>query len=131
MKKYDNFVSALENLKDIYNCEEPYSNIELTGMVALYSICFEQAWKMMKEQLTEAGYSESATGSPRTILKTAYKARMFVDEQLWLEALQARNNVAHAYNKAVAMDIINKTKADFYQMFVALKKEVETNWFVE
>ncbi len=90
MKKYENFCNAYRNLKDIYSYEEPYNNVELTGLVGLYEICFEQAWKMMKEKLTESGFAESATGSPRTILKTAYKAGMIVDEQSWLDALQAR-----------------------------------------
>lgn len=84
MKKYENFCNAYRNLKDIYSYEEPYNNVELTGLVGLYEICFEQAWKMMKEKLTESGFAESATSSPRTILKTAYKAGMIVDEQSWL-----------------------------------------------
>ena len=51
MKKYENFCNAYRNLKDIYSYEEPYNNVELTGLVGLYEICFEQAWKMMKEKL--------------------------------------------------------------------------------
>ena len=74
MKKYDNFKAALNNLKDIYDYKEPYGNVEIAGMVGLYEICFEQAWKAMKELLENYGYADSATGSPRTILKTAYKA---------------------------------------------------------
>lgn len=49
MKKYDNFCRALKNLEEGYQYEEPYSNVVLTGLVALYEICFEQAWKAMKE----------------------------------------------------------------------------------
>lgn len=43
MKKFENFCAAFENLKEIYDYEEPYSNIVLTGMVGLYEICFEQS----------------------------------------------------------------------------------------
>ncbi len=128
MKKYENFCQALNNLKDIYNYEEPYNNVILTGLVGLYEICFEQSWKMMKEILSGNGYEESATGSPKTILKTAYKAGMIKEEQKWLDALLARNNVAHAYNADVALDIIQQTKDNFYHMFTDLKKEIETNW---
>lgn len=49
MKKLDNFESAVKNLKEIYQYEEPYDNVVLTGLVGLYEICFEQAWKAMKE----------------------------------------------------------------------------------
>lgn len=51
MRKYENFCNALSNMKDIYNYEEPYDNVVITGLVGLYEICFEQSWKMMKEIL--------------------------------------------------------------------------------
>ena len=128
MKKYENFKSALNNLKDIYAYQEPYGNVEIAGMVALYEICFEQAWKAMKEILENYGYSEGATGSPRTILKTAYKAGMINNEELWLEALVSRNNVAHAYNEAIAKDINKKKKNKYYDMFMELEQTIEQHW---
>jgi nucleotidyltransferase substrate binding protein (TIGR01987 family) len=128
MKKFANFSAALLNLKDMYEYDEPYSNVTLTGLVGLYEICFEQAWKAIKEILEYNGYSESATGSPKTILKTAYQAGMIKDEDLWLRALQERNNVAHSYNQNIALGIIASAKSEFYQMFCDLKEELENNW---
>ncbi len=128
MKKYENFCSSLGNMKDIYNYEEPYDNVVLTGLVGLYEITFEQSWKMMKEILQNHGYEEGATGSPKIILKTAYKAGMIKDEELWLRALRARNNVTHSYNQKIALGIVNEAKTEFYKMFVELKEEVENGW---
>lgn len=128
MKKFENYCSALENLKEIYNYEEPYGTVELTGLVGLYEICFEQAWKAMKEVLYLNGFQEAQTGSPRQILKTAFQANLIKNEDLWLEALASRNNVAHAYNKDIANDIVKQTKDKYYQMFCELKIEVEENW---
>lgn len=128
MRKYDNFCSALLNLEKVYNYDEPYDTVVLTGLVGLYEICFEQSWKMMKEILENHGFSEGATGSPELILKTAFKAGMIKDEELWLAALQERNNVAHSYNEKVALEIVRQTKENFYRMFVDLKKETENEW---
>ena len=128
MKKYENFCAALDNLKDIYLYQEPYDNVILTGLVGLYEICFEQAWKMMKDIMEYHGYESAATGSPRLVIKTAYKASMILDEGLWLAALRARNNVAHSYNRSVALDIVNQTKEQFYELFCTLKEEVDKNW---
>ncbi len=128
MKKYDNFCAALANLKDIFAYQEPYDNVILTGLVGLYEICFEQSWKAMKEILQLNGVAEGETGSPRQILKTAYQLGMIKDEQVWLNALVTRNNVAHAYNQAVALDIISQTKDIFYQMFCELQEELEQRW---
>ena len=128
MKKYENFCSSLGNMKDIYNYEEPYDNVVITGLVGLYEITFEQSWKMMKEILQNHGYEEGATRSPKIILKTAYKAGMIKDEELWLRALQARNNVTHSYNQKIALGIVSEAKNEFYKMFVELKEEVENGW---
>lgn len=128
MKKYENFCAALTNMKDIYQYEEPYDNVILTGLIGLYEICFEQSWKMMKEVLAEHGYEESTTGSPKMILKTAYAAGMIKDESLWLKALQERNNASHSYNHKIAMEIVHQAKESFYQMFCRLKDEIEANW---
>ncbi len=117
MQKVENFRKALANLKMIRDYAEPYGTVELTGMVALFEICFEQAWKAIKETLEHAGFDESRTGSPRQILKTAYRARMIQDEEGWLSALEARNNVAHAYNEAIALDIVRQTKERFIGLF--------------
>lgn len=128
MKKFENFCASLENLKDIYHYHEPYDNVVMTGLVGLFEICFEQAWKAVKEILENHGYVECRTGSPKQILKSAYQFGMIKDEEAWLQALLSRNNTAHAYNRAIAKDIIELTKDKYYSMFVELRKEIEDNW---
>ena len=128
MKKYENFCAALKNMKEIYDYEEPYNTVILTGLVGLYEICFEQSWKMMKEILEIHGYVEGATGSPKLVLKTAYKAGMIKNEDAWLRALQERNNVTHSYNEKIALGIVSQAKSTFYSLFVQLKEEIEQNW---
>ena len=128
MKKFDNFVSALENLKDIYQYDNPGTNVEIAGLVALYEICFEQAWKAMKEILEDNGFSGARTGSPKMIIKTAYSAGMIRDEETWLEALTDRNNVSHSYNKKIALSIIGNTKEKYVEMFEQLKSAIQEEW---
>lgn len=128
MKKYDNFVQAFQNLHDIFDYEPPYGNVEMTGLVGLFEVCFEQSWKAMKEALEKNGVAQGKTGSPKMILKAAYQAGMINDETLWLDALTSRNNVAHSYNKAIAMDIIKHTKEQYYNMFEALRENLEKDW---
>lgn len=128
MKKYENFVAAFENLKDIYDYSEPYGNVELTGLVGLFEVCFEQSWKAMKEILEANGFSEGRTGSPKQILKTAYSAGMIEDEEMWLDALVSRNNVAHAYNKDIALEIVRNTKDRYYKLFETLVVNLKEDW---
>ena len=128
MKKYENFCKAYENLKEAADLEPPYNTVTLTGLVGLFEITFEQSWKMMKEILQQHGYSESAAGSPRTIIKTAYSAGMINDSDAWLTMLYDRNNVAHSYNENIALGIIQNTKNIYVNLFGALKEEIDKNW---
>ena len=125
MKKYENFCKALENLQDIYQYDEPYNNVILSGLVALYEICFEQAWKAMKEVMVSEGGREAETGSPKMIIKSAYEFGIITDEDAWLAALVSRNNVAHSYNRAIALDIVRETKERYVGLFLKLKKALE------
>lgn len=99
-----------------------------TGLVNLFSICFEQSWKTMKEILECHGYDESRTGSPKMIIKLAYKAGMIQDEEAWLEILDRRNEVAHSYNDEVAEVIIERTKEDYLALFELLESELKKEW---
>ena len=128
MRKVENFFRALDNLQEIYEYDPPTGNVVITGLVGLYEICFEQAWKAVKEILEQQGFAQERTGSPKIVLKTAFSAGMIKDEEVWMSALNARNNVAHSYNKDIALDIINQTKERFYRMFEELKDELERNW---
>ena len=85
----------------------------------------------MKEILEQQGFAEERTGSPKIVLKTAFSAGMIDDEESWMAALNARNNVAHSYNKEIALDIIYQTKNRFYNMFEKLKMEIDTRWISE
>ena len=128
MKKYENFCASLKNMKEIYDYDEPYNTVVLTGLVGLYEICFEQSWKMMKEILEIHGYEEGATGSPKIILRTAYRAGMIKNEDAWLRSLKELNNVTHSYNEKIALEIVRQAKAIFYDLFVQLKDEIDKNW---
>ena len=128
MKKYDNFKHALYNLKNIFGYKEPYTIVELTGLAALYEICFEQSWKAMKEILENHGYDMLAVGSPKKVLKTAFSCGMIKDEELWLEALESRNNATHSYDENLAYSIVEKIKTKYCKMFDELDCELTENW---
>lgn len=128
MKTYENFCRAYNNLREAINLNPPYDTVTLTGLVGLFEITFEQAWKMMKEILEKHGFEQIGTGSPKLILKTAFQAGMINDEEIWINALFARNNVAHSYNEEIALEIIKETKEHYIEIFKTLKETVEKNW---
>ena len=77
MKKFDNFCKALSNLREGLQLEEPYSVVERTGIIGLFEICFEQAWKLMKAVLEEHGRTIDRVGSPKVVIQLAYQSGFF------------------------------------------------------
>jgi len=128
MKKLENFVKALSNLYVVQEVEPPYTVMNTAGSVALFEICFEQAWKAMKEILQQHGYKESKVWSPKQIIKLAFSAGMIDDQEEWLAMLESRNDVAHSYNEKIAVKIIEAVKANYISLFEKLKNEILENW---
>jgi len=122
----DNFSRALANLEAYRDKPESFDILTLTGFIGLYEICFEQSWKAMKEALDNQGVTEAKTGSPRMILKQAYKTGLIKDEHAWLQALQARNEVAHSYSEDVAHAIVNQTRTSFLDLFEELEATLKS-----
>lgn len=126
MKKYENFCKSLSNLKEGAELNEPYTIVEQTGIAALFEICFEQSWKLMKEILDNHGRTDERVGSPRAIIKLAYQCGLVENSEGWLKLLEARNILAHTYSDEQALSIIRRLKPEFIPLFDALKAEIDT-----
>ena len=70
--------------------------------------------------------SEADTGSPREILKIAYKTGFIHDENLWLLMADARNVLSHVYNEDNAKEYFNLLCDDFIPELRKLLKTLET-----
>ncbi len=131
MKKFDNFCKALSNLKEGLYLNEPYTIVEQTGIVGLFEICFEQAWKMMKEVLESHGRFDNKIGSPKAIIKIAYECGMIDSQNEWLELLEIRNILAHTYNDEQAINAVRKLKNGYIKFFDELKENIENDWLID
>ena len=128
MKKLENLKKSLESLSKIYDYHEPYGEVELAGIVALFEISFELSWKAMKEALEDHGFGAAQTGSPKSILKTAYQAHMIDNEDTWLTALATRNEISHSYNQEIALSIVQAIKGTYYKMLTDLASKLQNEW---
>jgi len=130
-RKLENFSKALKNLEDSTSYQPPFDVVTEAGLVSLFQICMEQSWKAMKYTLDQHGFSEAQTGSPRKVVKCAYSAGMIDDEEGWLDALESRSLMSHAYDDSVALSIISKTREKYISIFRALERELRENWSLE
>ena len=127
MKKYKNYVSNLRILEKAGE-EDLTNEFIIGGIIDKFFIQFELGWKVMKELLLYEGRSIRSTGSPRSIIKTAYSVWDFINEENWLEMLKARNDLSHIYDdqaaKRLVQDILNKYIPEFQK----IKNELEIQY---
>ena len=131
MKKFDNFSRALANLESSNVYEPPFEPTIQAGIVSLFQICFEQAWKTLKEMLEYHGLNTEQVSSPRKIIKLAYQNRMIADQENWLGLLDTRNELAHTYSEEDSLDAIQRIRDIYVGLFKDLHKELEANWLPE
>jgi len=121
IQRKQNFDKALGLL--LKQSERPGMDDEnIAATLHFFEVCFELAWKMLKDYLETQG---TVVRSPRETIKTAFAIDCIDDGRLWLEMLDARNNIAHSYDESVAKAIFAEIKKKYVH---ALKKMGEMKW---
>ena len=120
MKKFDNYHNALAVLKQAPNQDLSNDYVQ-SGIINKFALQFELGWKLLKKLLSWEGDSTAATGSPRDILKVAYKYYDFLDEKTWLLMLRHRNTITHIYDAEEARDLVDAIIKIYLPAFCALE----------
>lgn len=98
-QRFENFERALALLEEASRRPpKSLSDLEKEGLIQRFEYTFELAWKTLKDYLEYSGVS-LAEGTPRSVIKEAFAARIVEDGQLWIDMLDHRNLMSHAYDK--------------------------------
>lgn len=124
MKKYENYVSNLKVLSSARN-EDLSNEFIISGIIDKFFIQFELGWKLLKQLLQYEGDAQAAIGSPRSIIKAAYAIYDFIDEEVLLTMLNARNDMTHIYDGQAAKQIVNNILEEYIPAFEALTQDLE------
>ncbi len=103
-------MKKFEQLKRLYRTMtgymKPYdfSDEMISGLTADFDRLFELSWKTLKEYMqNDLMMLDAKTGSPREIIKLAYREKLIHDEELWIRILKDRNDDAHHYKHSSAI----------------------------
>lgn len=127
MRRFDAYQSALAVL--VTAPEQDLSNEFVQGgIVDKFSLQFELGWKMLKDLLRYEGDVTAASGSPRTVIKTAYQYFDFIDEEAWLCMLRDRNNIMHVYDAGEMAHLLDRILNRYISVFKRLEEAVLTQY---
>lgn len=127
MKKFENLVANLEVLKRAKD-EDLTNEFIISGIIDKFFLQFELSWKVLKELLSYEGRSVAKSGSPREILKAAYATYDYIDEDIWLEMLRARNDMTHIYNGEAARQMVKVILEKYIPVFVEMRERIEKDY---
>ena len=127
-KRFMSFCNSLDALAEARQRDLSDSFV-LSGTGAKFSITFDLSWKVMKDILVQYyAITGFVAGSPREVLKEAYKANLISDDA-WMEMLKIRNDLAHDYDCEIVKEhcntIVKKYIDLFYEFEDTVKRLVE------
>ena len=110
--RFNSFEHALQRLEEA--CErDAYDLLERAGLIKTFEICFELAWKVLKDFLSHDGYGAR---TPRAVVRTSFDAGYLAEDEceVMLRALDSRNLLRHAYSAQAALQAEELIKELFY-----------------
>lgn len=95
------------------------NELEESGMIQAYEVCYELAWNVLKDQFT---HQENAqiTGA-RDAIREAFKYDMIQDGSLWMQMVTDRNLTTHTYNEELARKIRQQIRELYFVQFELLE----------
>lgn len=123
MKKFENYVANLKVLS-MAESEDLDNEFIISGIIDKFFIQFEFGWKVFKELLRYEKIGMENTGSPREIIKAAYAIYDYMDEEIWLSMLCARNDMTHIYDGEAAKRMVAQVLESYIPEFQKVQREI-------
>jgi len=127
MKKFENYKNNLAVLEKA-DSQDLSNEFIVGGVIDKFFIQFELGWKVLKELLLYEGVAAANSGSPREIIKEAYKLYPCMDEGVWLSMLAQRNNMAHIYDASAAEALVQLILRDYIPAFQKLRDSISAKY---
>lgn len=123
-RRFLSFCNSLASLSEARQRDLSDSFV-LSGISTKFSITFDLAWKVMKDILIQY-YSITGfvAGSPREVLREAFKANLISDEA-WMDMLKVRNELVHDYDSEIVTKHCNTIVGTYIDLFHEFENTVK------
>ncbi|MDH4203163.1 MAG: nucleotidyltransferase substrate binding protein [Phycisphaerae bacterium] len=84
------------------------------SLIKRFEYTLEVAWKTCKRHLQEEGFTEAATGSPKSIMRLAAQRELIDNPEQWFGYLRFRQDVLYNCSREIMKPIFDISE-DFYE----------------
>lgn len=121
-QRLQNYRAILAELRTAL-AQPDYSTLERAGLIQIFEVSFELAWKSLKDLLQYEGFEVQ---SPRAVIKQAFALGLVRNGELWLEALEGRNLFTHTYDGTLAQHAVDLIKNSYAALLFDLEHTLHT-----
>ena len=115
-QRFENYEKALRLLREALADVDSLSELEKEGTVQRFEFTVELGWKTLKDYLEDGGVVLDQI-TPKNVVKQAFAAKIITDGQLWIDMLDCRNRLAHAYDQAAFDQAVREMHKRFLNAF--------------
>lgn len=109
-QRFENYEKTYRVLEK--DADGPIQNeLERAGLIQLFEMTFELAWKVLKDYLETEGY---IVKSPREAIKIAFQTGIIDDGHIWIDALSNRNLTTHTYDEQLAKKLVKEIQESYF-----------------
>jgi nucleotidyltransferase substrate binding protein (TIGR01987 family) len=121
IQRFNHFTKAFSQLREAVELarQRPLSKLEEQGLIQAFEFTHELAWNTLKDFLEEHG-SEKIYGS-KDATRAAFKAELIKNGEAWMRMINSRNLTSHAYDEAIAADIVSAIRTTYFAEFETLQ----------
>ena len=120
----------LRKYEDSAGYEELIVDALREALAQRFEYSLEVAWKTCKRHLSEQGFIEASTGSPKSIMRLAFSNGLIANATPWIRYIDARQNTAHDYSEE-KLDAVIEVVGAFFKDAVALYEKMSGEKWAE
>ena len=123
--RFDNYKRAFNLLREAIECqqERELNDLEKEGTIHRFQYTWELAWKTLKDYLENEGLTlEKIT--PKAVIVASTQAKIIDSQEIWMQALDDRNNMSHVYSTLVFEKVITNIAQSYLSLFDRLYEKL-------
>jgi nucleotidyltransferase substrate binding protein (TIGR01987 family) len=118
----EKFESAIKRLDE--GVKEAKNNLGRDGVIQRFEFTFELLWKTLRLFLLDEGI---ITKSPKESLKEGFKFGLIMDEEVFLDMLEDRNQTSHIYSEEVSKEIFERIKTRYVSPLKKILNDIKNS----
>lgn len=115
------FEHSMAELREACEQEE-YNKLERAGLIQLFELSFELAWKTLQDIFA---YEGQAIGGAKTVVREAHRLELIADIDGWLAMLDDRNKLSHAYDEETVLATVEAIRDKYQFLLERLMRDLQ------